>query len=167
MIVDEIHHGVTDQYKRIVEYFKPEFMLGLTATPERMDGRSIYELCDYNVPYEIPLWEAINKGMLVPFHYYGIYDDTTNYEGLHLVRGHFDEKELNKRFIENEDRYDLIYKYYRKYGSRRALGFCCSRAHAEDMARAFSERGIPSAAVYSNADGIYSKDRNEWYFQFV
>ena len=161
LIVDEIHHGVTDQYKRIVEYFKPEFMLGLTATPERMDGRSIYELCDYNVPYEIPLWEAINKGMLVPFHYYGIYDDTTNYEGLHLVRGHFDEKELNKRFIENEDRYDLIYKYYRKYGSRRALGFCCSRAHAEDMARAFSERGIPSAAVYSNADGIYSKDRNE------
>ena len=158
---DEIHHGVTDQYRRVAEYFKPAFMLGLTATPERMDGRSIYELCDYNVPYEIPLREAINKGMLVPFHYYGIYDDTTDYEGLHLVRGHFDESELNKRYIANERRYDLIYKYYCKYGSRRALGFCCSRAHAEDMARAFTERGIPSVAVYSNADGEYSRDRNE------
>ena len=161
LVIDEIHHGVTDQYRRVAEYFKPAFMLGLTATPERMDGRSIYELCDYNVPYEIPLREAINKGMLVPFHYYGIYDDTTDYEGLHLVRGHFDESELNKRYIANERRYDLIYKYYCKYGSRRALGFCCSRAHAEDMARAFTERGIPSVAVYSNADGDYSRDRNE------
>ena len=161
LIIDEIHHGVTEQYKRVTEYFKPEFLLGLTATPERMDGRSIYEICDYNVPYEIPLKEAINKGMLVPFHYYGIYDDATDYEGLHLVRGHFDENELNKRFLLNKRRYDLIYKYYIKYGSNRALGFCCSRAHAEDMARAFSERGIPSVAVYSNADGEYSRDRNE------
>ncbi len=161
LVIDEVHHGVTDQYKRIVEYFKPQFMLGLTATPERMDGRSIYEICDYNVPYEIPLNEAINKGMLVPFRYYGIYDDTTDYEGLHLVRGHFDENELNKRYLNNESRNDLIYKYYCKYGSRRALGFCCSRMHAEDMARAFSERGIPSVAVYSNAEGAYSRDRNE------
>ena len=161
LIIDEIHHGVTDQYRRIVNYFKPEFMLGLTATPERMDGRSIYELCDYNVPYEIPLKEAINKGMLVPFHYYGIYDDTTDYSGVRLIRGHFDENELNVRYIDNEQRYNLIYKYYCKYGSRRALGFCCSRAHAEDMARAFSMRGIPSAAVYSDANGKYSKDRSE------
>ncbi len=161
LVIDEIHHGVTNRYKRITEYFKPEFMLGLTATPERMDGRSIYELCDYNVPYEIPLKEAINKGMLVPFHYYGIYDDATDYEGLHLVRGSFDEAELNKRYIANRSRYDLIYKHYCKYGSARALGFCCSRAHAEDMAREFSERGIPSAAVYSDANGEYSADRNE------
>ena len=161
IIIDEIHHGVTDSYKRIVEYFKPEFLLGLTATPERMDGRSIYEICDYNVPYEIPLSEAINKGMLVPFHYYGIYDDSTDYEGLHLVRGHFDENELNKKCINNNKRYDLIYKYYQKYSSKKALGFCCSRIHAEDMARAFSERGIPSVAVYSDAHGKYSKDRSE------
>ena len=161
LVVDEIHHGVTDQYRRIVEYFKPEFLLGLTATPERMDGRSIYEICDYNVPYEIPLRDAINKGMLVPFRYYGIYDDTTDYEGLHLVRGRFNEDELNRRFIANEQRYELIYKHYCKYGSRRALGFCCSRAHAEDMARDFSERGIPAVAVYSNANGEYSEKRDE------
>ena len=75
--------------------------------------------------------------------------------------GHFDENELNRRFIHNEQRYDLIYKYYCKYGSRRALGFCCSRAHAEDMARAFAERGVPSAAVYSQAleDSSFRMDR--------
>lgn len=149
---------MNDQYIRIVEYFKPKFLLGLTATPERMDGKSIYEICDYNVPYEISLKDAINKGMLVPFRYYGIYDDT-DYSGLHLVRGRYDEKELNETYIGNVHRHDLIYKYYRKYGSRRALGFCCSRAHAEEMAKEFCNRGIPSSAVYSNADGAYSEDR--------
>lgn len=159
LVIDEFHHAVNDQYKRIVEYFKPKFLLGLTATPERMDGRNIYEICDYNVPYEISLKDAINKGMLVPFHYYGIYDDT-DYSGLHIVRGKYDEKELNETYIGNVYRYDLIYKYYCKYGSKRALGFCCSRIHAEEMAKEFCKRGIPSAAVYSNANGAFSEDRS-------
>ncbi len=158
IVVDEFHHAVTDQYKNIVEYFKPSFLLGLTATPERMDGKNIYELCDYNVPYEIPLREAINKGMLVPFHYYGIYDDT-DYSGLHLVRGRYDEKELNETYIGNVGRYDLIYKYYKKYGASRAMGFCCSRLHAEAMAKEFNKRGVPAVAVYSGSDGEYSEDR--------
>jgi len=62
LVIDEFHHAVNDQYQRIVNYFKPQFLLGLTATPERMDGKNIYEICDYNVPYEISLKEAINKG---------------------------------------------------------------------------------------------------------
>ena len=157
LVIDEFHHAVNEQYQRIVKYFKPQFLLGLTATPERMDGRNIYELCDYNVPYEISLKDAINKGMLVPFHYYGIYDDT-DYSGLHLIRGRYDEKELNETYIGNVHRHDLIYKYYCKYGSKKALGFCCSRAHAEEMAKEFCERGIPSAAVYSNANGTYSEE---------
>ena len=159
LVIDEFHHAVNDQYKRIVEYFKPQFLLGLTATPERMDGRNIYEICDYNVPYEISLKDAINKGMLVPFHYYGIFDDT-DYSGLHVVRGRYDEKELNETYIGNVHRHDLIYKYYCKYGSKQALGFCCSRAHAEEMAKEFCKRGIPSVAVYSNADGDFSEDRS-------
>lgn len=159
LVIDEFHHAVNDQYKRIVEYFKPQFLLGLTATPERMDGRNIFEICDYNVPYEISLKEAINKGMLVPFHYYGIYDDT-DYAGLHIVRGKYDEKELNERYIGNVHRHDLIYKYYSKYSSKRALGFCCSRAHAEEMAREFCKRGVPSVAVYSNAIGEFSEERS-------
>lgn len=159
VVIDEFHHAVNDQYQRIVNYFKPQFLLGLTATPERMDGKNIYEICDYNVPYEISLKEAINKGMLVPFHYYGIYDET-DYTSLHLVKGRYDEKELNETYIGNVRRTDLIYKYYMKYRSKRALGFCCSRQHAEEMAREFSKRGVASAAVYSNADGEFSEDRN-------
>lgn len=159
VVIDEFHHAVNEQYQRIVDYFKPKFLLGLTATPERMDGKNIYEICDYNVPYEISLKEAINKGMLVPFHYYGIFDET-DYSKLHIVRGRYDEKELNETYIGNVSRYELIYKYYCKYGSRQALGFCCSREHAREMAKEFSKRGIPSVAVFSDASGEYTEDRN-------
>ena len=159
VVIDEFHHAINDQYQRIVNYFKPQFLLGLTATPERMDGRNIYEICDYNVPYEISLKEAINKGMLVPFHYYGIFDDT-DYSKIHIVRGRYDEKELNETYIGNVHRYELIYKYYCKYGSRQALGFCCSKEHAREMAKEFSSRGIPSVAVFSDASGKYTEKRN-------
>lgn len=158
IVIDEFHHAVNDQYMRILDYFKPRFLLGLTATPDRLDGKNIYEICDYNVPYEISLVDAINKGMLVPFHYYGIFDDT-DYSQIHIVRGRYDEKELNETYIGNVHRHDLIYKNYCKHGSERALGFCCSRAHAEEMAREFSRRGIPAVAVYSGEDGEYSEER--------
>lgn len=160
VIIDEFHHAVNKQYQRIVNYFKPKFLLGLTATPERLDGKNIYEICDYNVPYEISLKEAINKGMLVPFHYYGIYDET-DYSSLHLVKGRYDERELNETYIGNVRRYELIYKYYMKYRSKRALGFCCSRRHAEEMAKEFCKRGVESVAVYSDADGEFSEDRDK------
>lgn len=159
IVIDEFHHAVNEQYRKIADYFKPKFLLGLTATPERMDGKNIYELCDYNVPYEISLKEAINKGMLVPFHYYGIYD-ATDYSGLHLVKGRYDDRELTEIYTDNADRYELIFKYYMKYRSKRALGFCCSRQHASQMAEEFCKRGIPSVAVYSNAEGVYSEDRD-------
>lgn len=158
IVIDEFHHAVNDQYKKIMDYFKPKYILGLTATPERMDGRNIYELCDYIVPYEITLKEAINKGVLVPFHYYGIFDDTVDYGEIHLIKGEYVKSELNEKF-KNEARYDLIYKHYLKYRSKQALGFCCSRVHAENMAKEFSKRGIPSVAVYSDSDGEFSEDR--------
>ncbi len=159
LVIDEFHHAVNEQYRRIINYFKPQFMLGLTATPERMDGKSIYEICDYNVPYEISLKEAINRGMLVPFHYYGIYDET-DYSGLHLVKGRYNEGELTEVYKNSAKRYELIYKYYKKYNSKQALGFCCSRQHAEAMAKEFCRRGVPSVAVYSNGDGAFSEDRD-------
>lgn len=158
IVIDEFHHAVNNQYMNVINYFKPKFLLGLTATPDRMDGRSVYEICDYSVPYEITLKTAINKGVLVPFHYYGIYDET-DYSNLHIVKGKYTEEELNKLYIGNVVRYDLIYKNYQKYRSKRALGFCSSRAHAEEMAKQFNQRGIPSVAVYSNANGEFSADR--------
>ena len=160
LVIDGFHNAVNDSYLRIISYFKPKFMLGLTATPERMDGRDIYALCDYSVPYELSLRDAINKGYLCPFRYYGVYD-STDYSKLHLVRGHYEEKELNETYIGNTRRYELIAKYYNKYASQRALGFCCSRKHAEDMAREFQARGIPSAAVVSGEPGPCGMDREE------
>lgn len=159
IVVDEFLHVVNKQYEKIIEYFKPNFLLGLTATPERTDGRSIYEICDYNVPYEINLYQAINRGILVPFHYYGIYDET-DYSGLKFVKGDYLESELNVTYLNNEVRDNLIYKHYLKYHSKRALGFCCSRVHAEYMAEVFTKKGIAAVAVYSNAAGKYSEDRN-------
>ena len=158
IIIDEFHHAATNNYQNVVNYFRPKFLLGLTATPERMDGKNIYALCDYNVPFEISLRDAINRGMLVPFRYYGIYDDT-DYSKLHLVKGKYNEKELNETYIGNVRRYDLIYKNYMKYGSKRALGFCCSRVHAEEMAKEFCARGIPAVAVYSGDEGEFAVDR--------
>lgn len=160
IIIDEFHHAVTDQYRRIISYFKPKFMLGLTATPERLDGRSIYELCDYNVPYQISLQDAINKGMLVPFHYYGIFDETVDYSCIQFSKGTYVEAELTEALLVHK-RYDLIYKHYMKYCSEKALGFCCSRRHAEEMAKAFCLRNIPAVAVYSNSDGEYAEERSE------
>ena len=76
------------------------------------------------------------------------------------MKGRYDEKDLNDKYIGNVKRYDLIYKYYKKYHSKRALGFCSSRKHAEEMAKEFCKRGVKSVAVYSNADGeIISEEK--------
>ena len=161
IVIDEFHHAVTGQYQNIVDYFKPQFLLGLTATPERMDGRNIYALCDYNVPYEIDLKQAINRGILVPFHYYGIFDET-DYSDVRMIRGKFEEKSLTDTYLKSRKRNDLIMKYYKKYGSRRALGFCCSRRHAQAMAEYFTTNGVPAVAVYTQSEGDpYTENRKE------
>lgn len=160
IVIDEFHHAVNKQYKNIIDYFKPKFLLGLTATPERMDGRDIFALCDYNVPYEINLAEGINKGMLVPFRYYGVYDDT-NYKDVEYTQGHYKIQSLNLAYISNSKRTDLIFMHYSKHKRKQALGFCCSREHAEMMAEAFCKRGAKAAAVYSGIQGPYSVDREK------
>ena len=158
LVVDEFHHAVATQYQRIVSYFKPKFMLGLTATPERMDGRNVYEICDYNVAYEVPLKEAIDKGMLAPFRYFGIYD-ATDYSKLRRAGGKYLEEDLDKAYLGNAERNELVVKHYRKHGSGRALGFCSSRAHAAEMAGVFCEHGIPAAAVVSESVDEHCEER--------
>lgn len=158
LVIDEFHHAVTDCYARITSYFKPKFLLGLTATPERMDGRNIYEICDYNVPFEIDLFKAINQGVLAPFHYYGIYDDT-DYTNLEFRQGHYTAAALNKAYLANQKRYDLIFKHYRKYPSKRAIGFCSTREHAAAMAKDFDSRGVKCAALVSGMNDQYCLDR--------
>ncbi|MBD5559087.1 MAG: DEAD/DEAH box helicase family protein [Clostridia bacterium] len=159
VVIDEFHHAVSGQYRRILDYFKPRFLLGLTATPERLDGRDVYALCDYNVPYELSMQQAINRGALVPFHYYGIYDET-DYLAVRRRGGFYDSRALTEAYEENRKRDELIFQNYQAHGSRQALGFCCSVQHAAHMAAAFRERGVRAAAVCSQPAGEYSEDRN-------
>ena len=159
IIVDEFHHAVSNNYKKIINYFTPKFLLGLTATPERLDSKDVFALCDYNMVYEVRLKDAINKGWLVPFRYYGIYDETVNYEDIDYKNGKYDDKQLEEALMLNK-RGELILNHYLKYNSKRAIGFCTSRHHAEYMAKVFNENNIPSAAVYSGEKGEYSEERN-------
>ena len=158
IVVDEFHHAVSNLYQNILHYFRPKFLLGLTATTERMDGRSIYALCDYNVPFELTLFSAINRGMLVPFRYYGIFDDT-DYKALRPVSGSYSASDLNCIYLDNVQRMKNILKHYQKYHSQRALGFCASREHAEAMTKFFTKCGIRAVAVYSNAEGDFAEER--------
>lgn len=159
IIVDEFHHAVSSNYKKIIDYFTPKFLLGLTATPERLDSKDVFALCDYNMVYEVRLKDAINKGWLVPFRYYGIYDETVNYEHIDYKNGKYDDKQLEEALMLNK-RGEVILNHYLKYNSKRAIGFCASRHHAEYMAKVFNENNIPSAAVYSGEKGEYSEERN-------
>lgn len=159
IVVDEFHHAVSKNYQNIINYFTPKFMLGLTATPDRLDNKDVFSICDYNTVYEATLKTAIDKGWLVPFRYYGIYDESVNYDKVEYKNGKYNEKELEKALSIN-NRAELILKHYKKYKSTRALGFCTSKSHAEFMAKYFNENGVPSCAVYSSNEGEYNEERS-------
>ncbi|WP_252225793.1 DEAD/DEAH box helicase family protein [Caldicoprobacter algeriensis] len=159
IIIDEFHHAVARYYLNIIEYFKPRFLLGLTATPERLDNKDVFELCDYNVVYELRLKEAINKGYLVPFRYYGIYDET-DFTHIPIVNGKYKEDELEKALMLHK-RADLILKNYLKFNKKRTVAFCSSRNHAEFMADYFNQHGIRACAVYSGEQGKNALNREK------
>jgi superfamily II DNA or RNA helicase len=159
IIIDEFHHAVASYYKNIINYFKPKFLLGLTATPDRLDNKDVFAICDYNTVYEIGLKKAINKDYLVPFRYYGIYDPT-DYDQVQFKNGKYNDKELEKALMINK-RAELVMNNYKKFNSKRAMGFCTSKAHAEYMAKFFNENRIPSCAVYSGINGEQALDRSE------
>lgn len=160
IVIDEFHHAVSSNYRNIIDYFKPKFLLGITATPERLDSKDVFCICDYNTVYEIRLSDAINKGYLVPFRYYGIYDETVDYNNIMVHNGKYDNKALEEALMFNK-RGTLIVNNYNKYNSSRALGFCSSKKHAEYMARFFNEKGIKSVAVYSGLGGEFSEERHK------
>ncbi|URZ15081.1 DEAD/DEAH box helicase family protein [Clostridium felsineum] len=159
IVIDEFHHAVTKCYQNIINYFTPKFLLGITATPERMDNKDVFDICKHNVVYEVRLKEAINKGWLVPFRYYGIFDET-DYGKIAVQKGKYIEKDLEEALMV-EKRADLILKHYEKYTSKRALGFCSSRKHANYMAGYFSKKGVEAYAVLSGEKMQYSMNRVE------
>jgi hypothetical protein len=153
VVVDEFHHAAADSYARLLAVLQPRFLLGLTATPWRGDNRDLMALCHGNVAYEVGLFEAISYGWLVPFHYFGV-ADVVAYDSDMLTRaGTYDATRLTLAF-NTPERAALALTRYRQHGPRAALGFCVSIAHAEFMARAFDDAGVPAAAVHSGPESV-------------
>ncbi|RMD85355.1 MAG: HIT domain-containing protein, partial [Candidatus Dadabacteria bacterium] len=149
VVVDEFHHAHAASYRRVIEYFEPAFLLGLTATPERSDGGDILALCQENLVYRCDLWEGIRRGLLSPFRYYGVPDDV-DYQNIPW-RGHrFDEKQLT-RHVATLARAENALEQYRKRAGKRTLAFCCSVRHADFMRDFFRAKGLRAASVHSGA----------------
>lgn len=151
IVVDEFHHAAADSYRKVIAHFEPRFLLGLTATPFRMDNKDIFSLCDDNVVYEISLKQSIERGLLVPFYYYAIYDPT-NYDDVRIANGSYVIEDLEKQ-LSHAERADLVLEHYRKLAGEQCLAFCVSIKHAEYMAEYFSAHGISSATVHSGEPG--------------
>lgn len=147
IVIDEAHHSASETYKKVIDYFKPKFLLGITATPERTEGKDIFSIFDNNISLEVRLNEALEKKLVVPFHYFGITDiDLIDYTGIDIN----DIQKLSK-LLEINERVDFIIEKMNFYGfdgyKRKAVGFCASVEHAKFMANQFNKRGIKSIAL--------------------
>jgi superfamily II DNA or RNA helicase len=150
VVVDEVHHGQAPSYSEVLEYFKPKFMLGMTATPDRTDRKDIFELFDYNKILEISLQEAIEGGYLVPYTYYGLLDDI-DYSHIRYQNNRYRVDDLERYLIIPKRNEAILREYLDKGEADKAIGFCVSIKHAQRMAEFFTSNGIPSAAITSES----------------
>lgn len=151
IIVDEFHHAGASSYKRLLARFQPQFLLGLTATPDRTDRADILSLCDNNLVFENGMVKAINQEILCPFHYYGIADVGVNYQEIKWRNGNFDPEELQNQ-LATEARAENAYQHWLKHKQKRTLAFCISTKHADFMAEFFKRKQVRAAAVHSKSD---------------
>lgn len=154
IVVDEFHHAAAPTYQKLMHHFRPKILLGLTATPERLDGKSILDYFDGRIAAEIRLPEAIERKLLCPFQYFGV-SDTVDLTDLHWARGGYDKSQLSNLYSLNrvvaERRADHILRSLDKYVTDmdgvKGLGFCVSIDHARFMAEQFNAAGVPSICL--------------------
>lgn len=163
IIIDETHRAGANSYLKILNYFQPQFLLGMTATPERTDGFDIYQLFDHNIAYEIRLNQAMQENLLCPFHYFGITDITV------------DDQEINDNSTFNDLTTDARVthiinqsKYYGFSGERlRGLIFCSQIEEAQILSQKFNERGFNTIALSgkdsqeTRTNGIHKLEQKE------
>ena len=158
IILDEVHHAAADSYQKIIGYYSPKVLLGLTATPERMDGKSILKDFNFRIASEIRLPDALNNKLLCPFQYFGI-SDAVDYSKIKWNNGKYDVNELTKVLTANDIRVGDIIRnlenYTKDMHSVKAIGFCASIDHANYMHNKFSEVGLKAGRLTSEN----SKDR--------
>lgn len=160
IVIDEFHHAEAPTYLRLIDHFKPKQLLGLTATPERADGRNVIER--FGTPtYELRLWHALDRRLLCPFHYYGVHDNT-DLSDVELIGGRYPDAELEIRFVERgDDRAALIIRELAEkvddIERMRVVAFCATIGHANFMAERFQAAGLSAQALHS---GIPRLDRD-------
>ena len=152
IIIDEFHHAAARSYRKILDYFEPEFLLGLTATPERTDGQNVFALCDGNVAYEITFIEAIQRGWLAPFTYYGVKDDI-DYSSIRWLGQRYDQEQLLVEQLQ-EDRAEKIFNEWSRLKQTRTLGFCSSIEQADFLANYFTKKGVTAISLTSQTKNI-------------
>ena len=153
IVVDEVHHVAASSYRKIINHFTPKVLLGLTATPERMDGEDITKDFDGTISAEIRLDDALNKGLLAPFYYYGI-TDSVDYSEIAWDKGHYVASELSRIYSYNDTRTAIILQSLQKYLTNirnvRALCFCVDQQHAKYMASKFTLCGLKADVLTSD-----------------
>ncbi len=154
IIVDEFHHAAAPSYRRLLSHYTPRILLGLTATPERMDGLDIRNYFNDRISAEIRLPEAIDRKLLAPFHYFGV-TDVVDLDDVPWKRGAYDPAAISRAYTGNQERADLIIRAVQEYTTEIrdivGLGFCASVEHAEYMAASFQEAGIPAACLHAGS----------------
>ena len=147
VVVDEFHHAAARTYRRLIDYFEPKFLLGLTATPERTDGGDLLALCQENLVFRCDLADGIGEELLSPFRYFGVPDEV-DYANIPWRSHRFDEEALTTA-VATQSRADNALEQYRTRAGTRTLAFCCSKRHADFMREFFSDAGLRVAAVHS------------------
>ena len=160
IVIDEVHHSAASSYQKLLSYFTPRILLGLTATPERHDGEDITKYFGNTLSAEIRLPDALNQKLLCPFQYFGISDET-DISRVSWRKGRYEINGLEKIYSEDLRRViDIIRsckKYLTDYQSVTALGFCVSKKHSEFMSRQFNEKGLKACYLHSD-NGHQRKD---------
>ncbi|GMQ62163.1 DEAD/DEAH box helicase [Vallitalea maricola] len=156
IIVDEFHHSASNSYGTLLNYYEPNILLGLTATPERMDGKNILEIFDGHIASEMRLPEAIDHKLLSPFHYFCVSDDI-DLSGLKWTNGGYQVSDLTNLYkINHEKRLRTVLnsmeRYLTDFDNLKALGFCVSVEHAEFMTKSFNDYGIEAISVTGKTD---------------
>jgi superfamily II DNA or RNA helicase len=132
IVVDEFHHAAARTYRNMIRHFRPRFLLGLTATPERTDGGDLLALCQENVVYRCDVFDGIERNLLSPFQYLGVPDEV-DYSNIPWRSSRFDEEALTAA-VATEARARNAFEQHKRLAQRRTLAFCCSQRHADFMA---------------------------------
>ena len=151
IIVDEFHHVGAKSYRALVEYFKPKFFLGLTATPNRTDNIDIMKFCGDNLIYEKGLIDGVNLKILCNFDYKGINDKYVDYTKITWKGKKFDEIQLEKQ-LNKPKRATYVYENWLEHKQFRTLAFCASIDHCEYMKKFFIEKGVKAVSVHSKSE---------------